>query len=230
MRELTLHARAHDIAQPKAEARKPPLVRVLLGVPAYAMLNLGLIRILLSVTALPLVLRRLLGFGFVAFFSSWASGFVEMRSMLLAAARGQVLMPDMVPNMDWFSQLRMPRWSPPGWLFPVMWLLISKPTQVAACMRLASTTSLKWPFVLWSAHLCVGDAWNEVFFNRQLVGVGAATITIFFAMLLITAAAFYVLDPLAGLLMLPTCVWVALATTLNLSIWALNRDKPELQE
>ena len=40
-------------------------------------------------------------------------------------------MPDMVPNMQWFAELRMPPWTPPGWLFPVAWLLVSKPTQVA---------------------------------------------------------------------------------------------------
>ena len=77
--------------------------------------------------------------------------------------------------------------------------------------------------MLWTTHLSLGDAWNEVFFNQQRVGAGAAVIGAFYLALLATAAAFASLDTLAGLLMLPTCAWVTVAASLNLSIWRLNR-------
>ena len=61
------------------------------------------------------------------------------------------------------------------------------------------------------------------FFNQQRVGAGAAVIGAFYLALLATTAAFASLDTLAGLLMLPTCAWVTVAASLNLSIWRLNR-------
>ena len=145
-----------------------------------------------------------------------------------SAALNQVLDIDEVPgNGRWFAELKKPRWNPPGWLFPIMWLLISKPTQLLAVNRLWSVTEdnadRAWRLLAYCLHLALGDAWNKVFFGYQCIGRGAAVITAFFSILVFTAILFWKVDPLAGKFMLPTCGWVTVATALNWSIYYLNR-------
>jgi tryptophan-rich sensory protein len=44
-----------------------------------------------------------------------------------------------------------------------------------------------------------------------------------FALIIATVVAFYRLDRLAALCLVPLTAWVAFATVLNFSIWMLNR-------
>jgi hypothetical protein len=61
-----------------------------------------------------------------------SSTFGSIVDMGLSAASKQVLDPNSTPNPDWYSGLKKPGWNPPGWLFPIMWLIVSKPTQFIA--------------------------------------------------------------------------------------------------
>lgn len=144
----------------------------------------------------------------------------------ISVATNQVLDPNIVPgDAGWYDKLKKPRWNPPGWLFPIMWLIVSKPTQMLALSRiLKKETKLPLPILaVYCAHLALGDAWNQVFFGMQCVGRGAAVITAFFALLLTSAYAFSQVDSSAGLLLLPTCGWVLVATSLNWSIYFANK-------
>ena len=55
-------------------------------------------------------------------------------------------------------------------------------------------------------HLALGDAWNKVFFGQQKVFAGALMISVFYGALLASAYLFSLVDPVAGLLMVPTFV------------------------
>lgn len=144
----------------------------------------------------------------------------------LRVASNQILMPTSVAgNPEWYKSLDRPDWEPPGWVFPIMWLLISKPTQLLALSRIchlanAAEEDLPWlPLSVYCAHLALGDAWNKVFFGQQQVKTGVLVITIFYAALCASAFLFYDLDQVAGLYMLPTVLWVTVATSLNWSIY-----------
>jgi tryptophan-rich sensory protein len=82
----------------------------------------------------------------------------------------------------------------------------------------------QWPVLaVYCTHLALGDAWNDVFFGYQRIGLGAIVISVFFGFLLTSAKLFWDIDPVAGKLMLPTCGWVFIASSLNLSIFAKNK-------
>jgi tryptophan-rich sensory protein len=87
----------------------------------------------------------------------------------MSAATRQVLAPNEIPgDANWYSNLKKPAWNPPGWVFPIMWLIVSKPTQFVAIWKLmtsASKKDLTLPFLVYCAHLSLGDAWNKVFFG-----------------------------------------------------------------
>lgn len=164
---------------------------------------------------------------FVVFNSSFVSAFLEGG---MSAATNQVLMPNVVPgDPDWYANLNKPSWNPPGWLFPIMWVIISKPTQLLALRQLLiSTESTATPWkalTVYCAHLALGDSWNKVFFGCQRIQLGAAVITSFFALLLLSAILFREIDVVAGNFMLPTCGWVFVASSLNYAILRLNPGK-----
>ena len=144
----------------------------------------------------------------------------------LSVATNQILDPNVVPgDPNWYANLQKPSWNPPAWLFPIMWLIVSKPTQMVAVSRiLRQSTHVNVPVLaIYCAHLALGDAWNKVFFGMQCPGRGVAVIAAFFAMLLTSAYVFYQVEPLAGLFLLPTCGWVLVATALNWSIYLKNK-------
>ena len=151
----------------------------------------------------------------VIIFGSSAVGSVVDGS--LRAATNQILMPTRVAGeQGWYASLDKPRWEPPGYVFPVMWLLVSKPTQLLAVAKVCSSGTsegdeaapLPWvpQLAAYCLHLALGDAWNKVFFGQQKVFAGALMITVFYAALLASAYLFSLVDPMAGLLMVPTCV------------------------
>ena len=164
------------------------------------------------------------------------------------AASNQVSKPNVVPgDVSWYQNLKKPWFTPPGWVFPIMWLIVSKPTQfwgvsklligtsssaaatdatVEAAATAASSSIPWWPaLTVYCAHLSLGDAWNQVFFGCQRIGLGAGVIVSFLALLAASAKLFYDLDERAGLLLLPTIGWVTIATCLNLGILRLNRKE-----
>ena len=151
----------------------------------------------------------------VIIFGSSAVGSVVDGS--LRAATNQILMPTRVAGeQGWYASLDKPRWEPPGYVFPVMWLLVSKPTQLLAVAKVCSSgtsegeeaAALPWvpQLAAYCLHLALGDAWNKVFFGQQKVFAGALMITVFYGALLASAYLFSLVDPMAGLLMVPTCV------------------------
>ena len=102
-------------------------------------------------------------------------------------------------------------------MFPVMWLLVSKPTQLLAVAKVCSSsvrararrrrpcrgcrssrrTVCTWPWATRGTRSSLG---------QQKVAAGALMITVFYGALLASAYLFSLVDPMAGLLMVPTCV------------------------
>lgn len=92
-------------------------------------------------------------------------------------------------------------------------------------MRHAGALTVRSPAVLlYLGHLTLGDLWNQVFFTEQSITIGLGVIYTFYAALIGTAYLFWRTSPLAGGLMLPTCGWVGVASTLNLAVYRLNRN------
>lgn len=184
----------------------------------------------------------------------------------LGAATSQVSKPNTTPgDTEWYQNLKKPWFTPPGWFFPIMWLVIAKPTQfigvsklllafsnknvlsasssaaattkpvadavnAGADVVLQQTSSLPWwpALTVYCAHLALGDAWNEVFFGCQRIGLGVGVIVTFLGLLATSAKLFYDIEEQAGMFLLPTCAWVCVATALNLSIYFKN--KPSASE
>eukprot|EP00529_Nitzschia_sp_RCC80_P026294 CAMPEP_0113478590 /NCGR_PEP_ID=MMETSP0014_2-20120614/20839_1 /TAXON_ID=2857 /ORGANISM="Nitzschia sp." /LENGTH=349 /DNA_ID=CAMNT_0000371795 /DNA_START=91 /DNA_END=1140 /DNA_ORIENTATION=+ /assembly_acc=CAM_ASM_000159 len=174
----------------------------------------------------------------IIFASSFFGSLVEDK---INAATNQVLAPNVIPGNSekWYANLKKPSWNPPGYMFPIMWLLVSKPTQLCAVSRILKygtsfvdgKTELPLGVLgVYCFHLALGDTWNKVFFGLQCPGRGSAVISMFFGCLLLSTFLFYSLDETAGYYMLPTCGWVAVATALQWNIYLNNKPKTTIKK
>jgi len=165
----------------------------------------------------------------VIFASSLVSSAVDGT---LSAASKQVLDPNVVPGGEtgWYDSLNRPKWEPPGFVFPIMWLIVSKPTQfiaVSRMMRLFSTQkkgrrNAAAAMLVYCIHLSLGDLWNKVFFGYQCPGRGVVVIMAFWGVLIASAGLFWRLEKEAGLFLIPTICWVGIASALNWFIYLNN--------
>ena len=125
-----------------------------------------------TVAGLPIV--EWLSVFVLAYASSFIGSIVEGG---LNAATNQVLQPNVVQNENWYAKLQKPSWNPPGWVFPIMWLIVSKPTQMIAVSKVLKAVPNKFPIgplSIFCFHLSLGNLWNKVFFGMQCIGRGTS--------------------------------------------------------
>lgn len=128
-------------------------------------------------------------------------------------------------DMSWYQRvLRKPTWTPKPIVFPLVWIPL-KLLQTAALTvvwRLVERNALAVPVLLFLLHLTLGDLWNVVFFGEKRIGYGLSVMYAFYASLAASCYSFYSVRPRAAYLLVPTAVWVFVATSLNYSIWLMN--------
>jgi tryptophan-rich sensory protein len=79
-----------------------------------------------------------------------------------------------------------------------------------------------WPMKLWWGQLVLNFLWSPVFFAAHQVGVALVVILLMLAAILAFVAAARRHDRIAAWLFAPYAAWVAFASVLNASLFALN--------
>lgn len=134
----------------------------------------------------------------------------------LAASSGAAFSPG-----PWYATLAKPSWTPPAWVFPVVWTTLYFLIAVAGWLvyRAQGMGPLLW---LWGVQLALNGAWSYIMFGTHRIGAAFAELII----LWLSVAAFTVLAwwPVntAALLFLPYLLWVTMAGALNYQVWRLN--------
>jgi translocator protein len=118
----------------------------------------------------------------------------------------------------------MPKWTPPGFVFPIVWLLlIANLRSIATTMIVRQTESYATPamFAL-LLHLSIGDVWNTI--NNVERRYGASVVGVYFVWLSKALASFmyYSVNPRAGKLLSLSLVWLTIASALVTQTWRLN--------
>lgn len=134
-----------------------------------------------------------------------------------AAATGMIFKPG-----DWYAGLDKPDWTPPNWAFPVVWTVLYV-TGAWAAARVALQPAAGQALAFWALQIALNTLWTPVFFGARRMGLGMAVIAALWLTLLAMLVAFWRLDLLAGLLVLPYLAWVSLAAGLNWRVWRDNR-------
>lgn len=136
---------------------------------------------------------------------------------LAAAATGMIFQPG-----GWYRDLRKPAWTPPSWVFPVVWTLLYLLMALAAA-RVAGLSGNGTALALWSFQIALNTLWTPVFFGGHYIRAGLVVIVLLWVVVALTVLAFWALDWVAALMLVSYLAWLSLATALNFAIWRDNR-------
>lgn len=148
--------------------------------------------------------------------------FVTLRSRLFSLL-------DNTRSSNRYASIQRPTWAPPPLAFPIVWMSIAVLRVISAYLVWSTLgqTFLCVPLVLFMIHLSLGDTWNTIFTVEGRLG---ASIPMVVAGPLLSVAivtiSYYQVLPLAGWIILPSWIWLTVATVLCIRIWQLNGREP----
>lgn len=144
---------------------------------------------------------------------------VSLALVGLAASTGARFKPD-----EWYRKLDKPAWTPPDIAFPIAWGILYLLMAVAAWRIYMADDSAWRTASLWvyALQLLANAAWSWLFFGRKQIVAALGDIALLLILILLAIFLFAKVSGLAAWLMVPYAFWVALALTLNASIWRRN--------
>ena len=122
---------------------------------------------------------------------------------------------------DWYFNLNKAPWTPPGWVFGAAWTSVMLFFSVYMTFLYQNLKTQK-VILLYSLHLLLNISWNFIFMNKHMTMLGLLDIS------LLTILMFYFLIGYNKILnnirffVLPYCIWLLIATSLNLYIVIYN--------
>lgn len=121
-----------------------------------------------------------------------------------------------------FDTLQKPPLSPPGWIFPIVWIFLYLLMGLASYLVFVSNTDKQIALQFYGIQLIFNFFWPIIFFRLEQFLAAFFCLLLLWLFLAATIVLFYNSSKLAGILMLPYFLWVTFAGYLNLSIYFLN--------
>ncbi|KAG7368341.1 TspO/MBR family protein [Nitzschia inconspicua] len=127
----------------------------------------------------------------------------------------------------------MPSWTPPGFVFPIVWLLIIGPLRAVSSSLVYQATGRYFSTAIMSlmAHLTIGDIWNTINNKERRYGTSIVGVLMVWASAAFAAYQYSIVAPLAGRLLSLPLIWLTIASSLIVRTWRLNpapdTGKPE---
>jgi len=124
-----------------------------------------------------------------------------------------------------YQSLNKPSFSPPAYVFPIVWTILFFLMAVAAYriwMIGESGINVKKALILYVVQLILNFFWSIIFFRFNLLGLAFVELIFLLVFILLTTFEFYKHDKIATYLMIPYIIWVTFAGILNYTIWMIN--------
>lgn len=122
-------------------------------------------------------------------------------------------------TMRQYADMYHPPFSPPGWLFPIVWTILYILMGIAAWRVYESAgTDKRLALSMYGNQLLVNIVWPQLFFQLKTYFLAFGWLLLLWLLIYLTMKLFTQLDKTAGLLLIPYLVWVTFAGYLNLAI------------
>jgi benzodiazapine receptor len=155
--------------------------------------------------------------------SSPTRQWVGLLGWLLAAfAAGAVGAVASVDAASFYAQLSKPSWAPPAGVFGPVWSVLYALMGVAAWLVWRSAGWKRLALGLFGAQLAANALWSWLFFAWHRGAFAAVEVLLLLALIVATVLAFWRINRLAALLMVPYLVWVSFASALTWAVWRGN--------
>ena len=121
----------------------------------------------------------------------------------------------------WYSDIILPSFNPPSWVFAPIWTTLYFMMSVAAWkiwINSFDTKLLKFYFI----HLFFNGSWSVIFFGFHQIGLALINLVIILIFIILLMKKYYKLEKASFYLMTPYLIWSSYALILNSSIFALN--------
>ena len=146
------------------------------------------------------------------------AGFIAAAGV--AASSGALFKPD-----EWYRTLRKPFWTPPPWVFPVVWTPLYLMIAISGWLAWQAGGLATLPFAFYAAQLVFNAAWSGLFFGMRRADLAFVDLILMGFTILVTLIGFAQVSEAAAWLLAPYLLWVTIAGALNLSVWRLNLDR-----
>lgn len=124
-----------------------------------------------------------------------------------------------------YKIIKRPIFSPPGWVFPIVWVILYFLMAIAAyriMLKGYEGKNITKAITLYYIQLLLNFLWTIIFFKFNQYAISFIELIILLIFILLTTFKFLKFDKLSGILMIPYIIWVSFAGVLNLSIYMLN--------
>ena len=121
----------------------------------------------------------------------------------------------------WYSQIILPSFNPPSWVFAPVWTILYIMMSVAIWKIWIDTFDLKL-LKIYFIHLFFNGSWSIVFFGFHLIGLALVNLIIILLFIIFLMKEYLMRDKISFYLMLPYLAWSSYALILNSSIFLLN--------
>lgn len=147
---------------------------------------------------------------------SFVSLTVIILSVVAMAATGAAFKPG-----DWYAALDKPGWTPPDWMFPVVWTTLYVMIVIAGWLIWEQAG---WTLAMgfWALQVILNSAWSWLFFGMKRMDLAFVDVSLLWLGIVGFIVTAWPLSTLAAGLFLPYLLWVTVAAALNLKVWRMN--------
>lgn len=123
----------------------------------------------------------------------------------------------------WYEALKKPSWTPPNWMFPVVWTILFVMMAFSGWLIWEAQKMAAWPILaLYVGHLVLNAGWSFLFFKQRRLDWALFEVAVLWLSILAMIVLFAPISQLASLLLVPYIVWVTIAAALNFRLVQLN--------
>ncbi len=126
-----------------------------------------------------------------------------------------------VPS-DWYQNLNKAPWTPPGWMFGVVWSFIMICFSIYMAYLWKATDNYKLVLLLFIIQWILNVTWNPTFFQYHNVFFGLIIIIALSVVVSYFLSNYWANLKLKSLLIVPYFIWLLIATSLNAYILFKN--------
>ena len=121
----------------------------------------------------------------------------------------------------WYSQIILPSFNPPSWVFGPVWTTLYVMMSVAIWKIWINSFDLKL-LKFYLIHLFFNGTWSIIFFGFHQIGLALINLVVIVIFIILLMKRYFGRDKVSFYLMIPYLLWSSYALILNSSIFMLN--------